>query len=739
MKTELSFIQNLLKKLTESELLTEYSRRPDTKNTTRSNLYFDLANPDKSRSSKEQLLNNIEKTIAARVNDQARYVWKGDSVLNQKFINKGLPTKHEKAIEGDLDTYTDQLWYYRDAAGKLRSYLDQNGMITPGHEDVIERINAKYGLNLNPNERITRNGKSDNSNNAQQFEIWRDKFFIPWYMTHTKQGLKLKDEYKRSIGELPPLEKPEEDMAAKQSVVEPVVAPEPEYDRTTIDSIVSKFDKSPTMAFGELFQMANGTLPTNATPQQVYNTILELRKKAKRSSYIKSTYPELEDRIDDLLYDYRDRHSEVMGKVESVKDDQNDIFAKSWLTRNGDYTILDKLNNLFRLKKESIENDMTDKQKMLTEGNVFNSINTEAEEFDSSKIASDVFSDGHHENALSEKDKAKKDKLTKDVIDKINDSLKLNKEVQGILDEIRKINDSNDYNEWIVNEEGNTAILKSKNAKIFKQNMNLCLSHDNEIEIFKSVRDLHAWLSEHNYPMPKNIQLHESVVMSEGDSTAAPQENSLNKYDGLGKWIEILGLNNGPHQNNVIPSPKEFNQDDESEIEECFGVGAMGDTTSASLGTALQYLAKNKNKKESLDKESFLDKLKNLKEDDTDVASDFNADIQANSGMDTETDSSTTTSSSAETSSDTDTADDTVDLGQGDSSDNPDVNFGDLNVGGYGPDSDPQEDSDIPSEIPQDEYQIVDVLSDDKGNIQVKVKNLTSGEVEYKSLNEIDV
>ena len=41
--------------------------------------------------------------------------------------------------------------------------------------------------------------------------------------------------------------------------------------------------------------------------------------------------------------------------------------------------------------------------------------------------------------------------------------------------------------------------------------------------------------------------------------------------------------------------------------------------------------------------------------------------------------------------------------------------------------------------IPQEEYQIIDVLSDSENNIKVKVKNLDSGEIEYKDLSEIDI
>ena len=129
--------------------------------------------------------------------------------------------------------------------------------------------------------------------------------------------------------------------------------------------------------------------------------------------------------------------------------------------------------------------------KVLNEDNVFSSINTNENDFDPSKVTSDIFNDDNEEGAISEKDELKKNKLTKQLLDKINDTLKLNKEVQDILDEIREINNQNDYNTWVVNDEVNTATLASRNAKLFKQNMNLYLSHVIDIEIFKSVNELH--------------------------------------------------------------------------------------------------------------------------------------------------------------------------------------------------------------------------------------------------------
>lgn len=291
--------------------------------------------------------------------------------------------------------------------------------------------------------------------------------------------------------------------------------------------------------------------------------------------------------------------------------------------------------------------------------------------------------------------------------------MKLNKEVQDILDEIREINNQNDYNTWVVNDEGNTATLASRNAKIFKQNMNLCLSHDNDIEIFKSVKELHDWLRNHNYPMPKNIQLHESIKLTESLS---------NQFSGLRDYLDSF-------------------KKTESSLDEDFCCGNIGDTTSASLGTALQYLYKNK-KNESLNKKDFLKKLKTLKEDDIDVASDFDTSIQANADFDSDTGSSST--DGYDTDSDLDSGgnpnqDNGSDLGQDGMNDEPATEFGDINIGGYSPDGGNSEEEPMDMTMPQEEYQIVDVLTDSSDNIRVKVKNLTSGKCEYKDLSEIDI
>ena len=87
-------------------------------------------------------------------------------------------------------------------------------------------------------------------------------------------------------------------------------------------------------------------------------------------------------------------------------------------------------------------------------------------------------------------------------------------DVMAEFDElIKKINQTDEdvSNVWEVNEEGNDVFLQSKDAHIFQQNGNILLSHDGIVEIFKTVPELHAWLKEHNYPLPPAVEIHEST------------------------------------------------------------------------------------------------------------------------------------------------------------------------------------------------------------------------------------
>lgn len=703
----------------EAETLTERFRKETPKNTTIRNNRMDVetynsrdkdVNDEKER---KRLSDRIEKEILTNMLSQAGYTWKGISPnYKTKFLNS---PENVDIVQDDVNSYRDPLWFKltripRSKGFVMEKYVDENGKILPGYENIVDRVNTKYGLTIDPSESITKANRGDH--NYEEFKKWAMNYFIPWYKENSIQGKAKRQEldgkFKYDYSKIKDLgqaqEEPEkgiQDDNLDSISNEVSKTEEPLFDKSTIDSVVKLSLYSMGKSISALKNIINGKTQEQFSNQQIYNTIKALKSKlSKEDIYYKD--------LDDMQNNYKQNNPDL--KEESVEENN------SWLSHNGDYLILDKLNNLFRLHKESKEKDMTnDKFKLLKEDNLYTSINTNENEFDPSKVTSDVFND-EEETGVSEEDKLKKNRLTREVLDKINDTLKLNKEVQNILDEIREINNSNDYNVWVVNEEGNTATLASKNAKIFKQNLNLCLSHDNDIEVFKSVKELHHWLREHNYPMPRNIQLHESVSL---------EENNSYNFSGLFNYLKTMQR-----------------KKDDPKLNEDFCCGNMGDTTSASLGTALQYLYKNKGKKESLQKGEFVNKLKQLKEDDTDVTSSFDSAIQGNAGFGAD---STSTGDDLNTSTDTMSQDmstqgDAVDLGQGDSTGDA-GGFGDLNIntGGYGPDEGTPEDDSMAMSIPQEEFQIVDVLTDSVDNIRVKVKNLNSGEIEYKDLSEIDI
>lgn len=736
MTSNYSLLSNLYQLLTERRALD--STLNDTRMRRRGDLEYymkKLMNDRDSSEAKEiaqRIRSNQEAQNLTNSISQAGYTWKGISPnLKTKFL---YSPENNMVDQGNVNSYSDPLWFKltpvpRSKKFNITRFVDDNGMILPGHEDIVDRVNKKYGLNIDPSQSITKIKKGDH--NYEEFRKWAMNYFIPWYKENGKQGISNTRKIDQAFsGELPK----EDDKPIK--TVKPMNTPVPQedYDKSVIEPIVTLFKSKPWVASGELNVIASGRGDeTNYSSQQIYNTMLELLHKAKDS--------DTRFRMQDMITDYRKTHPDVKGKFESVEEDNQ----TSWLTHNGDYNIFDKLNNIFRLKKESRENNMIDNRFNLQEANEFTSINTNENEFDPSKVTSDIFND-EKESSLSEEDEIKKNRLTKDVINKINKSISLNKEVQDILDEIREINNGNDYNNWVVNEEGNTATLASKNAKIFKQNLNLCLSHNNKIEVFKSVSELHQWLKDHNYPMPKDIQLHESVNLKEKEIEpfTYSSDDPRHIYNGLGKWMEILNLDvigkDKAEADEIIKSRDDKTNKQDSDLDEDFCIGNMGDTTSASLGTALQYLAKNK-KKESLEKGAFINKLKQLKEDDTDVAGSFDSAIQSNAGFGADSSTTTDATSSDLNSGMNSNQDDTVDLGQDGQDDNSNSGFDDININtsGYGPDEGNPEEDDTFSAIPEDEYQIIDVLADSSDNIRVKVKNLTSGEYEYKDLSEIDI
>ena len=103
-----------------------------------------------------------------------------------------------------------------------------------------------------------------------------------------------------------------------------------------------------------------------------------------------------------------------------------------------------------------------------------------------------------------------KEELMAQAVEKFKNATDVMAEFDELVKKIAK-SDEDVSNVWEVNEEGNDVFLQSKDAHIFQQNGNILLSHDGMVEIFKTVPELHAWLKEHNYPLPPAVEIHEST------------------------------------------------------------------------------------------------------------------------------------------------------------------------------------------------------------------------------------
>lgn len=272
----------------------------------------------------------------------------------------------------------------------------------------------------------------------------------------------------------------------------------------------------------------------------------------------------------------------------------------------------------------SVINDLTLKESieivklpiMEADGN-FVSVVKAGDGFNSNQINKIVTVD--EENPNEEKKLEKKKQLKDLVIDKIKTSLEVSDELQALLNAIDKLNKETNDKDWTLNKEENTADLRNKNMKIFKQNEKLCLSHDGKVEIFNSVEELHNWLNKYNIPLPKNIAIHESTEL------LTELKDYFNKpeldYSALGKWQDIIAekerptemdlelANKDPDQLNTRHMPlktmtkalsnKYFNTHPEDDPTK--GVRVINNlfpeeecTTTANLGAPMQYTADKK-------------------------------------------------------------------------------------------------------------------------------------------------
>lgn len=373
-----------------------------------------------------------------------------------------------------------------------------------------------------------------------------------------------------------------------------------------------------------------------------------------------------------------------------------------------------------------------------------------------------------------------KEQLLNKATDALKQTLTYSKNLEDVLKKLKKLSTEDDsYNEWVVNEPGNTANLKSKNAYIFKQNNNLCLSHNGKVEIFKTVSELRKWLKDNKYPLPK-----EDTIIKESKETLTEVNwldlvndannkkkvnlniNNDNSYDdyltqhkvnshryitpediGLSKRVDPA-LFKGPAPKTPSKIPLVDLPEDDS-IDECFGGVSI-----ANLGSAVQYIG-NKKKNESTQLNVFesiknypwLNKIMNqrLVEDDTP------ADFAKGSPLDSNTTNNTISSDMSNdnlTNTDNNTADNSSDSDLDnfdfDTSSGQDSNgFGDIDIsvgGGYSPEDDTEnEENPLPVNTP--DYKIIDVLLNDEDDtdIKVKVQNTDTNKIEIKDLSDIDV
>ncbi len=165
------------------------------------------------------------------------------------------------------------------------------------------------------------------------------------------------------------------------------------------------------------------------------------------------------------------------------------------------------------LQKLKLNDTITDFTPVIVEADgKFTSIMNAKEEFNPNDISSTF----EIESEDNEEVKETKEQLLNKAKDALKQTLTNSKELNSILQRIQDLSKEDGFNTWELNKEKNAATLKSKNAQIFKQNNNLCLSHSGKIELFHSVPELREWLKDNNYPLPGNdIVIHESVEVKE--------------------------------------------------------------------------------------------------------------------------------------------------------------------------------------------------------------------------------
>lgn len=103
-----------------------------------------------------------------------------------------------------------------------------------------------------------------------------------------------------------------------------------------------------------------------------------------------------------------------------------------------------------------------------------------------------------------------KEDLVAKAVAKLKQSIDIASDLDDIINEIIGY-DNKQSNSWVLNKDHCDLYLAKKNAHIFKQNNNLCLSHNGKIEVFKSIEEMKDFLKKNDFPDVPAVKLYESA------------------------------------------------------------------------------------------------------------------------------------------------------------------------------------------------------------------------------------
>lgn len=107
-------------------------------------------------------------------------------------------------------------------------------------------------------------------------------------------------------------------------------------------------------------------------------------------------------------------------------------------------------------------------------------------------------------------DSENKEDLVAKAVSKLRQSIDIASDLDDIINEIIGY-DNKKNNSWVLNKDHCDLYLAKKNAHIFKQNNNLCLSHNGKIEVFKSIEEMKKYLKDNDFPDIPAVKLYESA------------------------------------------------------------------------------------------------------------------------------------------------------------------------------------------------------------------------------------